>query len=68
MKILNKEILDCTFEWEPNTVLSLDFTHRWRKGSIKVKDYEDTHYWIILKQLRKKVREAFEEWKLTEKA
>jgi len=67
MKVINKEVKECEFEnGTKNTVLDLEYTHRWTKWRILVKDYVDDEklYTYILKQLRVQVRNAFNAKKL----
>jgi len=65
MRIINKEVKDCEFEdGTKNVVLDLEYTHRWEKWRILVKDYDDSFYDVILKQLRLQVRDTFNERKL----
>lgn len=61
MKILEKNIRKCTNpDWTKTTVLELIYTHRSKvKERILVKDYNDRFYNYILKQLREKVREHY---------
>ncbi len=65
MKILKKEIRKCEeTSWEKTTVLELEYSHRKEKWRILVRDYDDSTYSYILKQLRIKVREAYKLWSL----
>lgn len=60
MKITSKEIKECEMpDWTKTNVLDLEYTHKWTKWRILVKDYNDDFYDYILKQLRVKVREYF---------
>lgn len=61
MKILEKNIKKCKdMDGNNTTVLELIYTHRSKeKQRILVKDYNDRFYNYILKQLREKVREHY---------
>lgn len=60
MKITSKEIRDCTNPDNTKTqVLEIFYTHKWEKGRILVKDYDDNFYDIILKQLKKEVKKHY---------
>jgi hypothetical protein len=60
MKITSKEIRDCTNPDNTKTqVLELFYTHKWEKGRILVKDYDDSNFDVILKALRIEVRNQY---------
>lgn len=64
MKVIKKQIKDCEFtNGKPTKVLDLEYSHRWEKWRILVKDYDDNHYKKTLKELRKEVRKAYENQK-----
>ena len=66
MKILNKEIRICEFEWKENRILILKYTHKWEKWEIQVMDYfdDDNTYNYIVKQLRIQVTNLYTQEKL----
>ena len=60
MKVIKREVKDCEeTSWVKTTVLDLHYSHRWEKGRILVRDYDDSMYTYILKQLRKEVRNHY---------
>lgn len=69
MKVIKKEIRDCTFEWKENKVLIINYTHRWEKWEVMFKDYwhlvdDERAYNYILKQLRIQVKNLYAQEKL----
>jgi len=59
MKIKSKEIKECD-EWNSKTiVLDLLYSYKWKEWRILVRDYLDSDYQNILKQLRIKVKENY---------
>lgn len=61
MKVLKKEVKICEeTSWEKVKVLDLQYSHRWEKGRILVRDYKDSSYNFILKQLRKEVKKNYD--------
>ena len=60
MKVIKKEIKECEFtDWKKTTVLDLEYTHRWEKWRILIKDYDDVNYYDILKALRVEIRKLY---------
>lgn len=56
MKILEKIIKECDTCWnDKTTVLILKYSHKWKTWEVYVRDYDDTFYNVILKQIRKEV-------------
>lgn len=65
MKILKKKIKDCEFtNGTPTKVLDIEYSHRWESGRILVKDFIESDYNNVLKQLRVKVREHYNNQKV----
>ena len=61
MKIKSKEIKECeNTDWSKTIVLDLQYTHKWETWRVLVKDYHDSDYPNILKQLRVKVQEHYQ--------
>lgn len=68
MKILKKEVRICEeTNWNKVRVLDLQYSHRGEKGQIFVRDYNDSMYSYILKQLRKEVRKTYENYQVLKK-
>lgn len=66
MKILNKEVRVCEFEWKENKILILKYSHKWENWEIQVMDYfdDDKTYNHIVKQLRKQVTNLYAQEKM----
>ena len=69
MKVISKEVKECEVtSGKKETVLDLQYSHKWEKWQILVRDYHDSMYSYILKQLKSKVRDAYNEQKLKSEA
>ena len=66
MKVIKKEVKNCEEKWKNIKVLELQYSHRGEKGKIFVKDFIDSDYKNILKQLRVKVRENYNNFKVSQ--
>jgi len=67
MRITEKNIREVDLEsWDTNTVLELLYTHRGLDWKILIRDYveDEKGYKLILKQLRKAVRENYDAYKI----
>lgn len=65
MIIIKKEVKECDdIDWTKTIVLDLEYTHKWETWKILIKDYKEEFYDDYLKQLRIKVRNAFNEQKM----
>ena len=67
MKITKKEIKECEMpNWSKTTALELFYSHRWETWKIQVLEFIESDYKNILKQLREKVKDAYnimkEQW------
>lgn len=68
MKVIKKKVKTCEeTDGTKIKVLDLQYSHRWEKGQILVRDYEDSMYSYILKQLRVKVRDNYNNYKVLKK-
>lgn len=60
MKVIKKKVKTCEeTDWSKIKVLDLEYSHRGERGQILIRDYEDSMYDYILKQLRVKVRNHY---------
>jgi len=65
MKIKSKEIRECEHtDWKKTEVLEIQYTHRWKTGLIRIKDYDETLEEEYIKELRKAVRNLYAEQQL----
>jgi len=55
MKVTNKEVRECEDEGNKTLVLILEYTHRRKNGRVMVKDYDDSTYEYVLKQLKQEI-------------
>ena len=68
MKVIKKEVKTCEeTDGTKIKVLDLQYSHRGEKGQIFVRDYNDSMYSYILKQLRVKVRDNYNNYKVLKK-
>lgn len=62
MKVIKKQIKKCeNSDWSKTNVLDLLYTHKKKEWRVLVKDYDDANYNVILKQIRKAVKEQYDE-------
>ncbi len=61
MKVKSKEVKECEMpNGDKTMVLDLMYTHKGETGRVLVKDYDDSFYSTILKQVRKEVIRAYD--------
>ena len=64
MKVTRKEIKECDYNWKKEMVLFIDYTHKWEKWDVQIRDYghlvdDEKAYEYILKELRVQVRNTY---------
>lgn len=63
MKIISKTIRECeNQDWTKTKVLELKYTHKKMPWTVLIRDYLEENYDLILKELRKAVRDNYNEY------
>lgn len=55
MKVTSKEVRECEEDGKKTLVLILEYTHRRKNWRVMVKDYDDSTYEYVLKQLKQAI-------------
>lgn len=65
MKVINREVKSCEQkDWTFTNVLDIEYTHKWETGRVLIKDYIPELEKEYLLELRKQVRNLYNEQKL----
>ncbi len=64
MKVLEKKIKDCKNQLgQDEKVLEIQYSHKWERWEVFIRDYNESMYTKILKQLRVEISNAYINYK-----